>query len=162
MVPLALSGVTAVKVGHAYGAGKIHKIKEYTISACIIGVAFAVVSGAIFLAVPKWIFRIFTNQPEVITYGSALLLYVAIYQVPDALQEIFVGALRGVGATTIPFVLSFISIWLIGLSSGCYFAYVKEMGAAGLWLGLSSGLVFLGIFLATFFAMKIRRLGNGA
>ena len=158
MIPLALSGVTAVKVGHAYGAGEILKIKEYTISASIIGVAFAIIAGTIFLALPEWVLRIFTNQPEVIAYGTVLLLYIAFYQVPDALQEIFVGALRGIGETTVPLVLSFISIWLIGLTTGCYLAYVKDMGAAGLWLGLSSGLVFLGIFLGTFFAIKVRRL----
>jgi MATE family multidrug resistance protein len=158
MIPFALSGVTAVKVSHAYGAGRIREIRTYTGAATFIGATFALTAGLLFLLLPESIFRIFTNQPEVIAYGSVLLLYIAIYQIPDALQEIFIGALRGIGETTIPLVLSFISIWLIGLSVGCYLAYAKDMGAAGLWLGLSTGLVFLGIFLAVFFAIKLRRL----
>jgi MATE family multidrug resistance protein len=158
MVPLALSGVTAVKVGHAYGAGKLQEIRRYAGASVIIGVTVALLGAMLFLLLPGPIFRIFTNQPDVIAYGSVLLLYVAIYQIPDALQEIFVGALRGIGETTVPLVLSFISIWLIGLSSGCYLAYVKNMGAAGLWLGLSTGLVVLGIILAAYFALKMKQL----
>ena len=162
MIPFALSGVTAVKVGHAYGAGRIREIRAYTGAAAGIGVVIALVAGLLFLTLPESIFRIFTNQPEVIAYGSVLLLYIAIYQVPDALQEIFVGALRGMGETTVPLMLSFVSIWLIGLSTGCYLAYAKGMGAAGLWLGLSTGLVFLGIFLGLFFAVKLKRLEAAA
>jgi len=162
MIPLALSGVTAVKVGHAYGAGNIRQIRDYTMAAATLGVVFALVGGVLFLTLPGLIFRIFTNQPEVIACGSALLLFIAIYQIPDALQEIFVGALRGIGETTVPLVLSFISIWLIGLSTGCYLAYVKKMNAAGLWLGLSVGLVFLGIFLGVFFVVKLRHLESAA
>lgn len=158
MIPLGLSGVTAVKVGHAFGAGQIRKIREYTLVAASIGVTFALFSGIIFLTLPGLILRIFTNQPEVIACGAALFLYIAIYQIPDALQEIFVGALRGIGETTIPLVLSFIGIWPIGLTTGCYLAYARGMGAAGLWCGLALGLVFLGVFLGSFFAIKLRRL----
>jgi MATE family multidrug resistance protein len=158
MIPLALSGVTAVKVGHACGEGALHKVREYTGAAIILGVTGALIGGLLFWLLPGPIFRIFTNQPEVIAYGSGLLLYIAIYQIPDALQEIFVGALRGLGETTVPLVLCFISIWLIGLTSGCYLAYVKNMQAAGLWIGLSIGLVFLGLFLGTFFVRKLHRL----
>lgn len=158
MIPLGLSGVTAVKVGHAYGAGKIRQIRDYTLAAAGIGVTVALVCGAVFLTIPSLVLRIFTNQPEVIAAGSALFVYIAIYQIPDALQEIFVGALRGIGETRVPLILSFISIWLIGLSSGCYLAYGKEMGAAGLWCGLSVGLSCLGLFLGGFFITKFRRL----
>ncbi|MEI6892325.1 MAG: MATE family efflux transporter [Pontiella sp.] len=158
MIPLALSGVTAVKVGHAYGAGNLQKVREYTRASVLIGVTVAVIGGLLFWLLPGPIFRIFTNQPEVIAYGSVLLLYIAIYQIPDALQEIFVGALRGIGETTVPLVLSFVSIWMIGLSTGCYLAYIKKMDAAGLWLGLCIGLVFLGLFLGIFYVVKMRRL----
>jgi MATE family multidrug resistance protein len=158
MIPFALSGVTAVKISHAYGAGRIRDIRTYAGAAICIGVIFALIAALLFLLLPEMIFRIFTNQPDVIAYGSVLLLYIAIYQIPDALQEIFVGALRGIGETTIPLALSFVSIWLIGLTVGCYLAYAREMGAAGLWLGLSTGLVVLGIFLAVFFVIKLRRL----
>ncbi len=157
MIPLALSCVVAVKVGHAYGEGNLQKVKDYTVAASIMGVFVAIVSGVIFLTIPKLVFSIFTNQTEVIEYGAVLLLYVAIYQIPDALQEIFVGALRGLGETAVPLTLSFISIWLIGLSSGCYLAYAKGMGAAGLWAGLSIGLTFLGIFLFIYFVRKLNR-----
>lgn len=158
MIPYALSGVTAVKVGHAYGEGQLHKIREYAGASLMIALSIAALGAVLFWLLPGPILRIFTNQSEVIAYGSVLLLYVAIYQIPDALQEIFVGALRGIGETTIPLVLCFVCIWGIGLSSGCYFAYIKNMDAAGLWLGLCIGLVFLSIFLGTFFAVKMRKL----
>lgn len=158
MIPLGLSGVTAVKVGHAYGSGRLRQIRDYTLASAGVGVVVALVCGVIFLTVPGLILRIFTNQPEVIACGTALFVFIAIYQVPDALQEIFVGALRGIGETTVPLVLSFASIWLVGLSTGCYLAYAREMGAAGLWCGLSIGLTTLGISLGFFFVRKVRRI----
>jgi MATE family multidrug resistance protein len=158
MVPFALSGVTAVKVGHSYGAGKLHEIRDYTLAAAFIGVVVAVMGGLIFLMMPEMVIRVFTNQPEVIAFGSAMLLYIAIYQIPDALQEIFVGALRGIGETTVPLILSFVGIWCIGLPLGCYLAYVKNMEAAGLWIGLCVGLVFLGLFLGSYFVVRLRTL----
>ena len=156
MIPLALSCVVAVKVGHAYGEGDLQKVKDYTVAASIMGICAAILSGIIFLVMPKLVFSIFTNQEDVIAYGTVLLVYVAIYQIPDALQEIFVGALRGLGETTVPLTLSFISIWLVGLGSGCYLAYVRKMGAAGLWAGLSLGLVVLGITLLFYFIFKFK------
>ena len=158
MIPLALSGVTAVKVGHAYGAGRVKLIREYTGASVLIGVVIAIVGALLFLTLPELILRIFTNQPEVIAYGSALLVYIAVYQIPDAIQEILVGALRGIGETTVPLLLSLFCIWGIGLSTGCYFAYARAMEAAGLWLGLSVGLTFLGLFLGVFYFYKLRRL----
>ncbi len=158
MIPLSLSAITAIKVGHAYGAKDMQKVKDYTLASTILGVGIAAVCATIFLAFPKVIFQLFTNQTEVIQHGTVLLVYIAIYQIPDALQEIFVGVLRGLGETTIPFIACIASIWGVGLSTGCYLAYAKEMDAAGLWSGLSLGMVVLGSTLLAYFFVKFRKL----
>ncbi|QHI69375.1 MATE family efflux transporter [Tichowtungia aerotolerans] len=158
MIPLSLSGVTAVKVGRAYGAGSLRSVKEYAVAGALVGTLLAAVSAVLFLAVPEGIVSILTNQADVIALGASLLLFVAIYQIPDALQDVLIGALRGMGETRIPLVLTGISMWLIGLPAGCWLAYARGMESAGLWAGLSIGLVTDGILLLFFFRRKLRAL----
>ncbi len=158
MIPLAFSGVSSVKVGYAHGQKNLALIKEYVGTNLILGCGFAIISAIVFALFPHEIMAIFTNQPDVISVGISLIFFIAIYQFPDAIQEVLLGSLRGLGETKIPWILSVIGIWLIGLPVGCYFAYAQKMGAAGLWLGLCTGLLSMSVFFGIFFAMKIKML----
>jgi MATE family multidrug resistance protein len=158
MIPLAISNVAAVKIGHAFGANQLERIKHLLFAAITVALTFASIAAITFLLIPEQVIGLFTNQEEVISYGLGVLLFVAIYQIPDAIQAVLCGVLRGLGKTMAPVILGFISIWLIGLPIGCYLAYERGMEAAGLWAGLCTGLSSLSIMLTIYLILSYKRL----
>jgi MATE family multidrug resistance protein len=105
-------------------------------------------SAVALLAVPHWIARIFTVDAEVIGAAVVLLRVAAFFQLFDGLQVVATGALRGVGDTRAPMLAHFAGYWVIGLPAGAALCFHYGLGAAGLWAGLSIGLILIGIALA--------------
>jgi MATE family multidrug resistance protein len=83
----------------------------------------------------------------VIAAAVTLLRIAAFFQLFDGLQGVATGALRGAGDTRTPMLWHFAGYWLIGLPIGVWLCFAKGWGAAGLWTGLSVGLIFIGIAL---------------
>lgn len=160
MIPLALSNVTAVKVAGALGTKSVSEAIISVKAALTLTLSTALIAAVLFFTIPFWVLRFFTDQPEVIEYGLGVLFFVAIYQLPDAVQAIFCGALRGMGITTFPLGAGFVGVWLIGLPIGCYLAYSQNMGAAGLWAGLAAGLSVMGVLLTASFIKHIKKLAT--
>ena len=75
--------------------------------------------------------------------GSVLRIH------PDGsgLQVVATGALRGLGDTRTPMICHFTGYWIIGLPLGWLLSFKFGMGAQGLWIGLSTGLIVIGIIL---------------
>ena len=67
--------------------------------------------------------------------GTGLFLYVAFFQVPDGIQVVLIGMLRGLGQTRIAAITAFVSNWLIGLPFGYWLAFSRGW-RDGLWVGL--------------------------
>jgi len=110
------------------------------------------------LVFPYWIARLFTPDAQVIAAGMVLLRVAAFFQLFDGLQVVATGALRGAGDTRTAMICHLVGYWVIGLPLGVWLCFggvassqqpvaSSEMGAAGLWVGLSVGLVVIGIVL---------------
>lgn len=82
-------------------------------------------------------------------------MYVAaFFQVADSMQVCLSGVLRGVGDVSVPFMLTTISYWVIGLPLGYVLSGMPlpfgvvlpaTYGVVGWWIALT-----VGLFLATF------------
>ncbi|MBB4372941.1 Na+-driven multidrug efflux pump [Bradyrhizobium sp. cir1] len=57
----------------------------------------------------------------------------------DAVQSIAAGSLRGLKDTRVPLLFAGIAYWLIGLSLSYVLALKTDLGAVGIWIGLSIG-----------------------
>jgi len=91
--------------------------------------------------------RAFTPEADVIAAGVALLAVAAFFQLFDGLQVVATGALRGAGDTRTPMVWSLIGHGLVGLPVGYVFCFRLGFGVVGLWVGLSAGLILIGVAL---------------
>ncbi len=147
IVTLAIGSAAAVRVGQATGAGDARAAARAGWTA--IGLAAAFMSGAaiMFWTIPKWIARIYTDEPAVIAAGVSLLAIAAVFQLFDGLQAVATGALRGLGDTRTPMLANLIAYWVIGLPAGSYLCFALGWGAEGLWWGLCAGLILIGIAL---------------
>jgi len=147
MVPLGISSAAAVQVGHRLGRGDARGAARSGWMALALGASVMSVAAVALLAAPRWIARLFTPQAEVIVAAATLLQIAAFFQLFDGLQVVATGALRGTGETRVPMACHFAGYWLIGLPLGMWLCFAKGWGAAGLWTGLSLGLILIGIAL---------------
>jgi MATE family multidrug resistance protein len=150
MMPLGISSAAAVRVGFALG--RRDRLAAARAGWTALGLGASVMSAAaiVLLTVPEWIARLFTPEAAVITTAATILRVAAFFQLFDGLQIVVTGSLRGAGDTRTPLACHLIGYWVIGLPLGAFLCFRRELGAAGLWMGLSAGLIAIGLVLTAF------------
>jgi MATE family multidrug resistance protein len=73
-----------------------------------------------------------------------LLLFAAIFQIPDGMQMGALGSLRGYKDTFTPMLMLILTYWFIALPGGYYLTYhgisSSPLGPTGIWIGMIAGL----------------------
>jgi len=147
MVPLGIASAAAVRVGQAIGRRDPKGAAAVGDTAIFLGAAFMTLAGIALLVFPRWIALIYTPDETVIRATGMLLAAGAAFQLFDGIQTAATGALRGAGETRIPMLCHFTAYWIIGLPLGAWLTFRHNLGALGLWLGLSLALILIGIVL---------------
>jgi MATE family multidrug resistance protein len=160
MVPLGISSAAAVRVGNALGRRDPHAAARSGWMALGLGAAVMSAGAVLLVTAPHFIARLFTPETEVIAAAAALLRIAAFFQLFDGLQVVATGALRGAGNTRTPMLCHFGGYWLVGLPLGALLCFHWGMGAGGLWVGLSTGLILIGIVLAAFWRRAAKRFND--
>ena len=157
MIPLGVGSAGAVRVGHAVGAGDPRRAAAAGWTAILIGVAFMVSSGLLFVAIPRPLIGLFSRDPAVLAVGTSLLYLAAIFQLFDGIQGVITGTLRGIGDTRTPMIVNLAAHWLLGLPVSYTLCFITGWGVWGLWVGLSLGLIVTGVILLWAWTVKIKR-----
>jgi len=158
MLPLGVSSAAAVLVGHAIGRGDPRGAARSGWMAVGLGAAIMSICGLTFVGIPQFIARLFTPDAAIIAAAVPLLRLAAIFQLFDGVQVVTTGALRGAGNTSVPMICHVVGYGAIGLPLGAVLCFHAGMGAPGLWIGLSTGLVLIGIALGIFWRRTARRM----
>jgi MATE family multidrug resistance protein len=149
MGALGVSGATAVRVGHAVGAGASPR-RAGSVGIAL-GAAVMMTGAVVFAVFPGLLVSAFTTDARVIAIGSDLVRIAALFQLFDGVQTVAAGALRGAGDVRFPFVANVVAHWFIGLPVALTLGFALHGGAPGLWWGLTSGLVVVSVALAARF-----------
>jgi len=147
MVPLGISSAAAVRVGQAFGAKDWRGAVLRGWTALALGAGFMGSAGLVLAMAPRIILSIYTNDAAVIAGGAVLLRIAALFQLFDGLQVVATGALRGLADTRTPLIAHFAGYWLIGLPVAYLLCFRCAWGAPGIWVGLSSALIAIGLIL---------------
>ena len=158
MVPLGISSAAAVRVGQAIGRRDPQGAADAGGSAIFFGAVFMTLAGIALVVFPRWIARLYTPDAAIIRSTVLLLAAGAAFQLFDGIQTVATGALRGAGDTRTPMLCHFTAYWIIGLPLGAWLCFRRNMGAFGLWAGLSLALILIGIVLLFAWRHAIRRL----
>src|SRR5687768_40609 len=156
MIPLGMGSAGAVRVGHAVGAGDRPRASAAGWTAIILGTGFMVASGLAFVLMPEDLIRLFSDDPNVLRVGTSLLLLAAVFQLFDGIQGVITGTLRGLGDTRTPMVVNLLAHWFVGLPISYTLCFIIGWGVYGLWVGLSLGLIIVGVILLYVWTHKIR------
>jgi len=160
MLPLALGSATSVLVGRAIGSGDAAATRRAGLTGlglcagCMLATATAMGLCAESLA------RLMTDNPTVVVVASSLIRIAAGFQLFDGLQAVGSGALRGAGLTDWALCANLVAYWAVGLPVALMLAYGTELGAHGLWWGLTAGLAVAALALTTkFVRVSARPIG---
>jgi multidrug resistance protein, MATE family len=156
MIPFGLGSAAAVRVGQAIGRGDPDGMRRAGWTALALGSIVMTGSAVLFLVMPAALIRIYSTDPGVVELGIVLLFICSVFQLFDGLQTVATGALRGLGDTRTPMVFNLIGHWLIGLPIGYVLCFNRNWGVAGLWAGLSTGLILIGAALLVAWNVKSR------
>ena len=145
MVPLAISLATTIRIGHAAGANHVRDAIRAGLVSVYITIAITLMMSIIIMLEKDTVTRLFLNNDdalfyEVMAHASGMLLIVAIFQLFDGLQSVFVSALRGISDTRMPALISILSYWGVGVVSGYVLATPMGLGPIGVWIGMAIGL----------------------
>jgi MATE family multidrug resistance protein len=158
MVPLGLASASAVRVGHALGAGDPLRAKRAGWTALAIGCLLMIALGTLLLAFREPLLRIFTDDDRLIAIGVQLLAIAAAFQLFDGVQAVATGVLRGAGDTRTPVFFNVLGYWVLGLPLGYALCFRYGWGVVGLWVGLSAGLILVAIALTIAWARNASRI----
>jgi MATE family, multidrug efflux pump len=156
MVPLGIASAAAVRVGHAVGRRDGPGVEHAGWAAILMGSAAMCTTALSFVLLPRLLIGLFTRDPDVIRTGTLLLGVGAVFAVFDGLQVIATGALRGLGETRRPMIWNFVAYWGLGLPIGWSLAFVAGWGVVGIWVGLSTSLIIVGVALTRAWARAAR------
>lgn len=160
MVPLGVSSAAAVRVGQALGRRDPEGAHRAGWTALGISGVFMLCTGLAFFLFTDEIIRIFSADPDVVAIGVTLLYIAAFFQLCDGFQVVATGALRGAGDTKTPLLANLFGHWFLGLPVGWWLCFQMDWGAAGVWSGLSLGLITVGAVLAYFWSTRLEKFRN--
>jgi MATE family multidrug resistance protein len=147
MVPLSLSIATMTLVSHSIGADKPERAEEIGWSS-----VFFTTTLCITIGIAVWIFRaqlldLYDPPQAVKVFSVPLFLFIAFYQVFDALQITAAFILRAYRIAFWPMVIYAGSLWGVGLGGGYLMGFnvfgntpAFLQGANGFWAGNSISL----------------------
>jgi len=158
MVPVGISAAGAIRVGHALGRRDVEGVARAGWAVLLIGSAFMSVASILFIVIPLPLAMLYSTDPAVLRLSVTLLAIAAAFQLFDGVQVIATGILRGLGNTHTPMLWNLFGHWLIGLPVSYLLCFTFGMGAAGLWIGLSTGLIVIGIGLMFVWRAKLTAL----
>jgi len=142
---MACSGLAmaaTIRVGNQLGKKDYNLMRNAGFSA-FIQVAFIMAICSIgFVVFRDYLPLMYISDATVIEIAAMLLIFAAIFQVPDGLQVTALAALRGIQDVKVPTYITFIAYYVIGIPTSYIAAITLGMGASGVWLGLLVGLFF--------------------
>ncbi|MDV6169818.1 MATE family efflux transporter [Flavobacterium sp. DG1-102-2] len=156
MFAMGLSVAAMVRVGNQKGLQDYKNLQIVARSIFLLAIIIEIIFALMFVALHDYLPYIFLNtentiqlsdNTEVISIASTLLIVAAIFQISDGIQVVVLGALRGLQDVKIPTIITFIAYWVVGFPVSFYLGIYTELKAMGIWIGLLAGLTVAALFL---------------
>jgi len=164
MVPLSLSIATMTLVSQSIGADKQERAEEIGWSSVFFTTVLCILIG-----IGVWVFKfelldLYDPPAEVKVFSVPLFLFIAFYQVFDALQVTAAFILRAYRIAFWPMLIYAGSLWGVGLGGGYLMGFnvfgntpIFLQGANGFWAGNSLSLGLAACFLLYLFRRTAAR-----
>lgn len=143
MVALGVSLAGSILVGQRIGARDVAGTRRAVLVTYLLATSSMLIFAIAFVAIPRRILGLYTDDPTVIGLGVSLLFMAALFQIFDGAQAAGVNVLRGAADTRVPMFLSAFAYWIVGAPSAYFLAFHTSMGPVGVWAGMVIGLAMV-------------------
>jgi len=148
MASVGIGGAASARIGELIGRGHGVLVRRTSAVALALSVGIMSVTAAIFLLFADPLAGLFApDEPEVRALAATLVGIAGLFQLFDGLQVVSAGALRGAGDIRQPFLITAVGYWGLGFPAAILLAFEADLGAPGLWYGLTIGLGVVGVAL---------------
>jgi MATE family multidrug resistance protein len=165
MLPLATASATGTLVAQAIGACELAAARRIGFSGIRMAAVLSVTIGAIVWMTRASIVRAYTPNEAIIATAMPLFLFIAFYQLFDAVQVTTAFVLRAYKVVVIPTVIYAVSLWGVGLGGGYLLGFDSFgltppalRGAAGFWFGNSASIALVAFGLLWYLHVVQRRV----
>jgi MATE family multidrug resistance protein len=148
MAGIGLGIGTAVRVGHATGAGDRRAMREAGWVGLGVVVAFMAIVALCFVVFKRPLVALFTADPTLVREAAAMLAMCAWVMTIDSAKSVMLQAVRGTGDTWIPTMAQFLLVFGVMVPSAYVLAFTLGLGPAGLFLGMLAAAIASLAFLA--------------
>ena len=163
MMAGGISAAATIKTGNNFGKEDFLNLRLSAISSYHIVLVFMAIAALLFAGLNQYLPLIYTSDKAVINIAAQLLIIAGLFQLFDGTQVVGLGILRGLGDVNIPTFITFVAYWIIGIPVGYFLGIYLEMGANGIWYGLTLGLLVSAALLFArfhYFSKKLVRLAH--
>jgi MATE family multidrug resistance protein len=157
MVAVGMSAATAVRVGHAVGAGTYDRVTIAGLTGITLAFLIMLVFGLLVALLPETISTAYVDDAAVQAIARQTLTAVAVMVVIDGVMTVTMGALRGMGDVRWPAFMHGIAFWVAGVPVAWALAFPAGIGPVGLILGISLAMLISLILLGLRFRVVAAR-----
>ncbi len=146
-----MSNAAATMVGQALGAGKPERAERAVWLAGFYNMCFLGLVGLIFVIFAGTIVGVFTNDPQVVPYGTDCLRIVACGFLFYAYGMVLTQSFNGAGDTKTPTIINLFVFWLWEIPLAYALAFVFKLGPRGVFMAMTIAFSTLAIVSAAIF-----------
>jgi len=143
-ISMAVSSFT----GQNLGAGRPDRARRGFRAALLIGSCITLVLVAAMLAASRPLIGLFSEDPEVVRYGSQYLRVVAPFHLTFTVMFITNGVIRGAGEAIVPLVSTLVAMWGVRVPAAALFSGL--WGVVGIWWAMPTGWL-VGMLISVFY-----------
>ncbi len=158
MIIVAIGSATTIRVSHCYGLRDFAQLKLASYAGWHLAALWNIAAAALYFALRSEIPLLFSSNEEVVKFASIFIMAIIAYQIPDGIQCIGVGVLRGLQDVKMIPVIAFFAYWLCNIPVGYLCAFYFGMGEKGLYMGFVVGFSVAAILLIVRMRHRLKML----
>ncbi len=158
MLVLSLGSAATIRVSHCLGLRDFDQMRKAISATLQMAVVWNIFVASCFVAFRHWLPLAFSDNADVVALAAQMIILFALYQIPDAIQCMLVGVLRGLKDVRPIAYISFAAYIAINIPVGYLFAFTFGLGARGLIYGYVFGLSTAAVLYSLRVRSTLRRI----
>ena len=151
MVASGIGSASMISLSYYHGKRNIVDMRKSGYASFLLVLFLMLISALTFILLRDFLPKLYVDDISVINIASSLLIIAGLFQIPDGIQAVGLGILRGIRDIKKPTIVTFISYWIISIPLSYLLGIKYGYGIYGIWVGLSIGLTLAAIFHVTRF-----------
>jgi len=143
--PSGFATAATTLVAQSLGAGRPDLAKDYADTCIKRGFGLMLCMATLMFMFAPRLLSLFSTDLAVITLGAFVLRIEAFGDPGLSMQQLVSGVLRGAGDTRMPFLISFLGMWVVRLPLAWCLIHFLHLGLEAVWIAMMTDLAIRGI-----------------